>query len=359
MASQALINALAAVDAEVGNKEEFALVGAKIRGLLIGYDARWGSQTYEIHGVENTLTSPLYNPETGKPSRSYLLAGKLDVTMTDDMMRRVLMDHKTCSEDIEDPNAAYWRQLMIEAQPTTYMLLSHLNGERIDYAIWDVVRKPGIAPKQLTKADNASISKHGTYFDFPAQPCEKETLAMYTARLAHDCTVERPTRYFQRRQVARLDQQLFDQAAEIWEHSQTLLEERRRDRHVRNSDVCMNYGRPCTFLGICSGYDEPTSEKWRKKKLKHAELPPEVQADSDLQLITVSRLKSFTCRARHFFEYELGIERVDAEERETLWFGTAWHAGLEAWFKTKRKEQQNDNSNTVKAIGVESDAVAC
>jgi len=355
MASQALINALAAVDAEVGGKEEFALVGAKIRGLLIGYDARWGSQTYQIHDVENTLTAPLYNPETGKPSRSYLLAGKLDVTMTDDMMRKVLMDHKTCSEDIEDPNASYWRQLMIEAQPTTYMLLSHLNGERIDYAIWDVVRKPSIAPRQVTKAERMEIAKTGMYFGFEAQAVDKETLAMYTARLAHDCTIERPQRYFQRRQVARLDQQIFDQAAEIWEHSQTLLEERRRDRHVRNGDACMNYGTPCTFLGICSGYDDPNSEKWRKKALKHAELPASAQMNSDLQLITVSRIKSFsTCKAKHFYEFELGIERADAEERESLWFGTAWHKAMEAYFLAQKKEGNNGNTSDVSTIAAES-----
>lgn len=350
--------ALEAVDGAVLDKEEFATIAAKIRGLLVGYDMRWCGQEFDIFDIERTLTAPLINPASGHSSRTYLLAGKLDKVLRDRLLQRVLMDHKTCSEDIEDPNSPYWRQLMIEAQPTTYMLLGHLNALKFDYAVWDVVRKPGIAPKQLTKADRLDIDRHGVYFGVPAQSADRETLPMYSARLAYD-SVERTQRYFQRRTVARLDSQLLDQASEYWEHSQAMLEERKRDRHVKNGNACMNYGRPCKFLGVCSGYDEIDSANWKLKPVKHLELPPELQQQNELELMTVSRIKVFmTCKTKHHNEYEIGIDRVDAEEREALWFGTIWGIALDAWFNAK-KEEQNGNSTTVSASGVESDAVAC
>lgn len=241
--------------------------------------------------------------------------------------------------------------MLIENQPTYYMLMDHLNGRRVDYALWDVVRKPSISPRQITKAERLDIDKYGTWFGQPAKSEDRETLAMYSARVAHDCSVIRPEWYFQRRQVARLDGQLVECASESWEIGQAMLEERKRTRHVRNSGACMNFGSPCKFLGICSGYDEPDSDNWKKKEKVHVELP-ELPGDGK-QFLTVSRMKSFqTCRRKHFYEYELGIERADAGERETLLFGILWHIALEEWF-TAKKEEQHVNS-LVSANGVES-----
>lgn len=330
---------------------ETALIVAKIRGMLVGYDKRWSSQPFSVLEIEQMITADMWNPETSRTSRTYLMAGKRDVLMTDEIGQVVLMDHKTCSEDISDPSAPYWRQLLIENQPTYYMLMDHLNGRRVDYGLWDVARKPSISPRQITKAERADISKYGTWFGQPAEPADRETLEMYSARVAHDCSEVRPEWYFQRRQVARSDAQLIESASESWEIGQAMIEERKRTRHVRNSGACMNYDSPCKFLGICSGYDEPDSDHWKRKKQVHVELP-DLPGDGK-EFITVSRIKSFqTCRRKHFYEYELGIERVDAAERETLLFGILWHIALEEWFKAK-KEEQHVNC-IVSANGVES-----
>jgi hypothetical protein len=343
--------ALEAVDHNT-KADDLGLIRAKIRGLLHAYDQRWSSQPLEVLEVEHMLTADMWNPESGKKSRTYLMAGKRDVLLRDEIGQLVLMDHKTCSEDIQDPNAPYWRQLLIENQPTYYMLMDHLNGVRVDYGLWDVVRKPTLSPRQVTKAERDSISKYGTWFGRPAEPVERETLDMYEARVAYDATEVRSQWYFQRRQVARLDSQLIEVAAESWEIGQAMLEERKRSRHVRNAGACMNYGSPCKFLGICSGYDEPDSDNWTRKKQVHVELP-QLPGDGK-QFLTVSRIKSFqTCKRKHYYEYELGIERTDAAERETLQFGIIWHLALEAWFNAKKAEVLNVNSN-VSANGVES-----
>jgi CRISPR/Cas system-associated exonuclease Cas4 (RecB family) len=61
-----------------------------------------------------------------------------------------------------------------------------------------------------------------------------------------------------------------------------------------------------------------------------------------------------TCKKKHYYTYELGVERVDEEERESIWFGNLYHEALEAFFITLKKEQQNGSniSASLPAIGV-------
>jgi hypothetical protein len=340
------------LQAALSETESFTdqLMAAKVRGLLCGYDAQWADSDLVTHSVEEMLEGRVWNPATGRETRSYRVAGKLDWRGTDGQERAVIMDHKTCSEDIEDPNATYWRQLVIEGQLSHYMLLEWQNGRKVDTAVWDVVRKPDIRPRKLTRAEVQSIAMtrvwfgHNLDFDevFAAQKTERETLEMYAARLAYDCTVERPWRYFQRRSIPRLDAEIVEYANDLWDHAQDMISAYRHGRRPRNSGACMNYGVPCAFLGICSGHDTPTSDRWRKKKQVHSELPI---VDSDgRSVLTSSRIKCFQqCRRKHYYQYELGIERAEQEDSEALAFGTAWHRALEVYFNVQK--EQNDSNN--------------
>lgn len=355
---QAYLNGCWAIDHFISEpNEQQQLVMAKCRGLLRGYHARWEHVRYNVLGVETLLTSDLCNPETKRKSRSFSVAGKLDV-IAEQAGRCILFDHKTTSEDIEDPNAPYWRQLVVEGQVNHYYLLGWLNGHKFDQAMWDVVRKPSISPKKLTKAERASVVSEGVYFgreiaDETRQALaggeERESLLMYEARLAHDCTTERPERYFQRRAVPRLDDEILEYASELWDHGQDMLAVRNTGRNPRNSGACMLYGAPCKFLGICSGHDTPESDKWQRKAHVHTEL--ELEGDGK-NVLTNSRIRCFqTCRRKHFYQYELGIERQDEEERESLFFGSCWHAGLNAWWSTFiSQETQNGNASGSPAI---------
>src|ERR1700677_2706266 len=99
------------------------LIASKCLGLLTGYDARWRNAPYKIDDVECTLTSDLYNPATQRKSRTFTLAGKIDVRATEiSTDKKVIFDHKTTSDDIADPNSSYWRQLVVEGQVDQYML---------------------------------------------------------------------------------------------------------------------------------------------------------------------------------------------------------------------------------------------
>lgn len=326
-----------------------ALVAAKCFGLLNGYDNRWLYAPYWIDSVESVMTSDLYNPESGRKSRSFTLAGKLDVRATEVATdAKVLFDHKTASVDIADLNSPYWRILAIEGQVSHYMLLEWLNQNKVDFGIWDVMRKPSIAPKGLSKADTKAVFDTSMYFEFMLDETElekfraeeRETPLMYAARLSADCMQERPDWYFQRRKVPRLDSEIRDYAIEVWGHSQDILATRQSGRWPRNSGACFTYNSPCKFLGICSGHDTADSPLWNVKSFVHAELP--ILGDGrGTEILTNSRIRTFqSCRRKHYFQYELGIEKVEEEEREALFFGTLMHSALEQYFLALQKEQQ-------------------
>lgn len=344
----ALQAAYAAIDAAVPTERE--LIGAKCRGLITGYHARWKDAGYRIENIEYLVQSNLWNPETEAKSRSFTLAGKLDAGLIAPDNRRIIMDHKTTSEDISDPNSPYWRQLAIEGQASHYMLLEWLNGRKADGALWDVVRKPQISPKKLSKAEVETTIIHGQYCRtkisddsiLELQQTGRETLEMYALRLAADCITERPQWYFQRRPVPRLDDQLHEYALELWDNSKAILATRQRIRDTgrlpaRHSGACMLYHTPCKFLGICSGYDDPESDKWAKKANVHSELP-ELEGDGR-DILTNSRLRTHQlCPRKHYYAYDLGIEQIDEEEREALFFGNVWHAALAAWLEALKGE---------------------
>jgi hypothetical protein len=168
---------------------------------------------------------------------------------------------------------------------------------------------------------------------------------MYEARLVDDCTKERPSYYFQRRSIPRLDSEIMEYAAELWYHGQEIHQAQRHDRHTRSPAACMLYGSPCRFLGICSGHDTPESDKWTEKPSVHSELP-RLEGDGR-NVLTQSRVRCFQlCHRKHFYEYELGIERVDEEKREALLFGTLWHEAMNAWWSAllPLEQERSDDS---------------
>ena len=362
----ALQNALAAVDAKLdGSTDEKLLrIHAKVRGLLAGYDYHWSGTEYKPIAVEQFYESPLQNPETNRASRTWRIAGKLDL-IAEYHGRKVLFDHKTTSQDISKPDAPYWQQLVVEGQASHYMLLLWMNGIRVDDVVWDVVRKPSILPKSLTKAVRASVVANGVYCGRPvddatrqqlAGDLDRETLEMYEARLAHDCSIERPEWYFQHRPITRMDAEVLDYANELWQHGQNVLNTKNQDGlPVRNSGACMLYGSACKFLGICSGHDTPESDRWQRKQCVHSELP----LDGDgRDILTNSRIRTYqTCQRKHYYDYDLGIERQTDDEREALVFGDFYHAGVNAWWSTFLEENSNGNSNESRS-GTESVGIA-
>jgi hypothetical protein len=341
------------------NSESDLLIAAKVRALVVGYAKRWATAEYVPLEIENVLTADLVNPQTTRPSRKLRTAGKLDVVAMHGN-QKVLIDHKTTSDDITDPAGPYWRQLVVESQPTHYMLLKWQRGEKLDSAMWDVIHKPTINPRQLkSKAEKASVVATQEYCGQRMtldtlqwlQTNDRENLEMYEARLADDCCSVRPEWYFQRRTIPRLDSELMDYARDLWDAGQLIIEARRYQRWPKHPASCMAYGRPCQFLGICSNFDSCDSSNWKRLDNPHRELPELTGQEKDT--ITFSGVRTFqACPRKFFYRYELGLERVDEEEAESLRFGHLMHLALEAYWRALSPAeneihgQRNDDANS-------------
>lgn len=357
-----LQSALTVLDAAA--TEDNWIASAMASGLMTGYDSRWrkANQSMEVLECEKTYVAPLTNLTTGKDSRTYRLAGKIDKLVADDNAV-VLYDHKTTSQDISNPDSPYWRQLIVEGQPLHYELLLLANAVRLDRVVWDVIRKPGIRPKKLAKADRAAVVSLGTYTGLPVSQAtrdylvniEVENAELYAMRVGYEC-ISDPDRYFQRRSVPHLQEELIEYAEELWDLGQEVRLCRNTGRNYRNSGACMLYGSPCKFLGLCSGHDTVDSDKWQKRENVFPELG---EASGELDILTNSRLRCFqTCRRKHFYEYELAIERVEEEEKEALAFGSLMHAALDAWwcgFKERVCDDCSESAASEAAVSSSSD----
>jgi len=149
-------------------------------------------------------------------------------------------------------------------------------------------------------------------------------------------------RYYQRRRITRLGGQIMQYAEELWQNGQEFILARRQPMRPRNSGACMNYGRPCMYLPLCSGSDTVDSGKWRSKSYVHGELPIYDDGQQGRTMLTNSRIRTFqTCRRKEQLSYEIGIEKNDPEEVETLAWGTLWHKALAAYWSTMREQQLN------------------
>jgi hypothetical protein len=315
----------------------------KVRALMIGYDARWRGSEWEALSVEETVVLPVVNPETGRISRTWRQGGKFDGRI-EGYGSRLLLEHKTTSDAIDDPDAVYWRRLDIDSQVSKYMLQAWQNeGDKLDGCLYDVIRKPGIRPKKLTKAEISEIES-GTYLGMPVEAIEagaidRETPDLYEIRLVREVTSD-PSRYYQRRTIYRTDDEVVEYAQELWTIGKEIQRARLHDLVFRNTGACFQFSRACPYLGLCSGHDEVASDRWERVANVHPELDG---LDGDgRDVLTNSRIKTFqTCRRRHHYQYEVGIRRPDDEDAEALRLGSLMHLALEAWWKGDSDDDRN------------------
>ena len=199
-----------------------------VRSLLAGYFWRYENDDIEILEVERTFEVPLVNPRSGRPSRTFVVAGKIDAIVRLADGRLAVLEYKTAGEDIS-PESAYWLRLRCDPQISMYLLAARAIGYDAATVLYDVTRKPTIRPRSRP------------------QP---ETPEQFGQRLLADIG-QRPDYYFQRREVPRLEDELEEFRLEVWQQAKQLLEARRHGRWFRNvhrftcgtcdfADLCLN-----------------------------------------------------------------------------------------------------------------------
>lgn len=268
--------------------------------LLIGYQWRWSQADVEIVATEQVFNIPIINPRTGASAKIFRLAGKIDKIIRVGG-RLAVMEHKTAGHDIS-PEADYWRRLRIDQQISLYVIASRSLGYEIETVIYDVVRKPSIRPKKLSKGDCESFFHTQKYFDeaFKIEPTGgdvvrvngfavkmeplaksftiRETPSMFGARLAADI-FENFTTYFQRQEIARLDRDLQEFYAELWQMQEMLRNCQRNGHWFKNTSACLAPYR-CEFADICLSNRDVSQEipqGFTRLDYVHPELKEEVR----------------------------------------------------------------------------------
>lgn len=236
-----------------------------VRALLAGYFWRYPADELEIVATESNWQVPLTNPETGAPSRSYALAGKIDKIVRLPDGRLAVLEYKTTGEDISDASD-YWPRLRCDAQISAYVYAARRRGHDVQTVLYDVTRKPEISPRQIPITDDAGfkivLDREGNrVFNKNGKPRESASAendwSLLTSREAPEAFGERlladigqrPDFYFARREIPRLESDLAEFAEEAWQQGQQLHQARRRGLWFRN--VGPMTCRHCPFKDVC------------------------------------------------------------------------------------------------------------
>ena len=222
---------------------------AAVEELMAGYDARWGAEErYEILAVEETFLAPLLNPETGAPSRTWVLAGKLDGVVRDrETDALLIVEHKTTTESI-GPDSDWWLKLGMDSQVSHYYLGAESLGHRADGCLYDALLWPRLQPLKATPPENRKYRKDGALY--ANQRAEDETPEEYRARVRADIEAD-PEKYFQRRIIGRTDRDVIEYLGDVWAEGRMMREAELAERAPRSPDACHRFGR-CPFWDVCA-----------------------------------------------------------------------------------------------------------
>lgn len=249
--------------------------------------------------TEQIVSLPVLNPATGKRSRTFKFMGRVDRTEPGKVI-----DYKS----LKDP-ARFISQRKIGFQIELYALAMESAGHPITEVEYRLVRVPTIEFCGKDK-DAASYEER----------CVEWMREKPDALTAHTFPVN-PARLQQAREF-------------VWECGQRVILNRRAHRWLPNENGCFIYERPCAYLQICEAVADGADhngiiERDYDAGLRHTELGIE----DGLNVLTYSSLTTLTtCEAKYYWQQERGL-RKRKDYNESLWLGSAMHAGLEGYAK--------------------------
>lgn len=274
--------------AHANDLDPFDAVACEV--LMIGYHERWLDEPLTVLFVEADFTAPMLNPDTGAPSRTFELYGRLDAVVRDTFGRDWVTEHKTRGGDLDDP--LYWQKLRLDAQVSTYHEGVRSLGIEPAGVLYDVIRKPP-RPQKATPSDKRKytlqkdkacpecrkkaappgphrIEINGDRTDTRYALCSDgrvitdpggklyanmrerdETLDEYRARIV-DLVANDPNAFYRRAHIERTPEDEREAARDIWQQAQTMREAAKLNRYPRNPDACVRFGDTCPFFPICT-----------------------------------------------------------------------------------------------------------
>lgn len=247
----------------------------KLKRLFSGYLWYWGGDQLETIQSERAFEVTI---------DGIVMRGQIDREVKTADGRVGIIESKTSSEDLA-PDSPFWDRIRMGTQPGIYRSVS-----KAAFLIYDVVKKPGIKPKAITKKDLTRMENElgdlgeCTYqreqfsrdeFE-EARAAGQESLRMYGARLAA-LIYENPAKVYARQEVPLAD----DSEKHLWRDIQatvvTLESYEQEGYYPRNPDACFTYNTPCQFSSLCRDNYVPIEGNvpngFKVRNQLHPELP--------------------------------------------------------------------------------------
>ena len=225
---------------------------AMVAAMFEGHVLRYLESPLDAIASEQEFDLPLINPETGAATPIWRMAGKVDRIVRLPDRRLALQEYKTTSRDFA-PGAEYWLRLHLDQQLSIYVIAARALGYDVQTVIYDVTRRPGQRPLKATPEDKRQYVK-ATGKLYANQRDMDETPEEYGNRIASDIR-ERPDHYFARIEIARLDQDILECQADLWDQQLALRECQRSRRWWRNPESCQTAVGACDYLPVCINHD--------------------------------------------------------------------------------------------------------
>lgn len=255
------------------------------RAMFTGYAARYPTEDFTVVEIEKEFLGEIRNPDTGRASQTFVMAGKVDgiVRFTDGLY---LLEHKTASS----LDANYLDKLWTDTQIALYCHYLRELGYPIVGVLYNVLLKTRLAQKagetedefELRRAALAAKNKSGKS---TAQRQEPETDEEYQGRLA---AWYADPQAFHRERVYLSEERMDMLRDEVWEITQQYLDARRRGKWLLNTSSCFAFQRRCDYLPYCqSGFNPNVRDNLFDIERPHEEL---TQLSGDSPAATGSNL---------------------------------------------------------------------
>ncbi len=280
--------------------DDWLLQCEKVLRMLCGYDWMWENDGYKVIATEQQFILPIRNPATGRASRTFLIAGKIDKIIELPDGRLAIMEHKTTGDSI-DADARYWKRLRHDHQITEYLWAARQLGYDVQTIMYDVIRRPvgnGIqvplldgddvkivlnAKGDRVKNQSGKWRQSGDKSEGWALQNRRETSQEYGERLTK-AIGDDPNAYFHRREIPRTPDDIAEWLEELWAQAIDMREAEKSGSHYRNPDNCIAPYK-CEYLEHCHSHMTPNGVL-ADGFIQTDNIHPELELDNDKAVTT-------------------------------------------------------------------------
>jgi len=240
------------------------------RAMVTGYAGRYADEEFEVLHVEKEFEGQIRNPDTGRLSQTFSIAGKVDgIVRIDEEL--YLIEHKTASSLTAD----YLDRLWTDTQIALYCYYLRQQGFPIVGVVYNVLLKARLQQRQGEtqqeyEARRAALAAKNKSGKSTAKRQMPESDEEFQARLAE--WYSRPEA-FHRERIYLSEDRLAMLQEEVWEVTQQYLDANRRGKWLMNTSYCFKFQRPCEYLPYCqSGFSPVVRDNLYQVAAPHEEL---------------------------------------------------------------------------------------